>query len=76
LSDGQLLADIGRIGDVPGRMIHGRHDLGGPPKVAWELAKAWPTAQLSLIDDAGHTGSPAFAEAIAAAVADFAHMLR
>jgi proline iminopeptidase len=76
LSDGQLLADIGRIGDVPGRMIHGRHDLGGPPKVAWELAKAWPTAQLALIDDAGHTGSPAFAGAIAAAIADFARMLR
>jgi proline iminopeptidase len=57
-------------------MIHGRHDLGGPPKVAWELAKAWPTAQLALIDDAGHTGSPAFAGAIAAAIADFARMLR
>lgn len=76
LSDGQLLADIGRIGDVPGRMIHGRHDLGGPPKVAWELAKAWPAAQLALIDDAGHTGSPEFAGAIDAAVADFARMLR
>jgi proline iminopeptidase len=75
LSDGQLLADVGRISGVPGRLVHGRNDIGCPPQTAWELAKAWPAAQLALIDDSGHTGSPAFAGAIAAAIADFSRML-
>ncbi|MDT5001214.1 MAG: proline iminopeptidase [Mycobacterium sp.] len=75
LSDGQLLADVGRISGVPGRLVHGRNDIGCPPQTAWELAKAWPAAQLALIDDAGHTGSPAFAGAMHAAVADFSRIL-
>lgn len=36
--------------------VHGRHDLGSPVRTAWELAKAWPDAQLGIIEDAGHAG--------------------
>jgi proline iminopeptidase len=75
LHDGQLLAGMPGIADVPGRMVHGRLDLGCPARTAWELATAWPAARLTLVDDAGHTGSPAFAAAMGAAVDDFARML-
>ena len=37
--------------------VHGRLDLAGPPVTAWELARAWPDAELRL-GDGGHTGGP------------------
>ena len=76
LRDGELLAGIDAIGHLPGRMVHGRLDLSCPAETAWELAKRWPSARLALIDDAGHTGSPAFGAAIGDAVDDFARLLR
>lgn len=75
LRDGQLLAGMPAIADLPGRMVHGRRDLGCPARTAWQLAKAWPAARLTLVDDAGHTGSPAFTAAMAAAARDFADLL-
>ncbi len=50
-------------------MIHGRTDLGGPVITAWELARAWPDAELIVIGDSGHTGSGAMREAHDAAAA-------
>jgi proline iminopeptidase len=42
LADGQLLRDVQPLADVPGVLIHGRFDLGGPPDVAWQLAAPGP----------------------------------
>ncbi|WP_033350095.1 prolyl aminopeptidase [Kitasatospora aureofaciens] len=72
LADGQLLRDAGRLAGIPGELIHGRLDLGGPLHTPWQLAKAWPDARLTVIDEAGHTGSPRMAEALLAAVERFA----
>ncbi len=69
LDHGQLLRDAHRLAEIPGVLIHGRLDLSGPLLTAWELAQAWPAAKLKIIDDAGHTGSPAMAEEIADAIA-------
>jgi proline iminopeptidase len=69
LDDGQLLRNAHRLAAIPGVLIHGRLDLSGPLLTAWELAQAWPAAELKVIDDSGHTGSPAMAEAIADAIA-------
>lgn len=38
-------------------LLHGRLDLGGPLVTAWELAQAWPGAELHVVEDAGHLGS-------------------
>jgi proline iminopeptidase len=38
---------------------------------AWELAQAWPDAELKVIEDSGHTGSPAMGTAISDAIARF-----
>ncbi|MBP0450490.1 prolyl aminopeptidase [Kitasatospora sp. RG8] len=72
LEDGQLLRDAGRLAGIPGVLIHGALDLGSPLGSAWALAKAWPDAELTVIHDSGHTGSPAMQEAIFAAVERFA----
>jgi proline iminopeptidase len=40
-------------------MVHGRWDLGAPLGNAWELKKPWPRADLVVIDNAGHSGTPA-----------------
>jgi proline iminopeptidase len=50
-----------------GDMVHGRGDLGGPVITAWKLARAWPGAELIVIEDSGHTGSAAMQEALHAA---------
>ena len=43
--------------DVPGVLVHGRRDLMGPIANAWELTRAWPRADLVVVDDAGHAGN-------------------
>ncbi|MFZ2239434.1 MAG: prolyl aminopeptidase [Gordonia amarae] len=71
LRDNQLLQDAHRLEGIPGVMIHGRLDLSAPVGTAWELAQTWPDARLEVIEDSGHTGSPAMRAAIAQAVAEF-----
>ncbi|MCD0484345.1 prolyl aminopeptidase [Streptacidiphilus sp. ASG 303] len=71
LEDGQLLRDAHRLAGIPAVLVHGRLDLGSPLTTAWELAKAWPGAELKVVDDSGHTGSPAMRDAIGEAVARF-----
>ncbi|MGW5517853.1 prolyl aminopeptidase [Nocardia africana] len=73
LDEGVLLRAAGRLAGIPGDLIHGRLDLSAPLETAWELAKVWPDARLHVIDDSGHTGSPAMSDAIARAIARFAH---
>ncbi len=71
LEDGALLRDAGRLSGIPGVLVHGRLDLGGPPATAWELARAWPDAELHLVGG-GHTGGPAMDEILIAATDRFA----
>ncbi|MBG0565901.1 prolyl aminopeptidase [Actinoplanes aureus] len=54
LEEGVLLHHAHRLLGIPGVLIHGRLDLGGPLSVAWELHKAWPGSELIVVDEAGH----------------------
>ncbi|MFC9330345.1 prolyl aminopeptidase [Kitasatospora sp. NPDC057015] len=72
LEDGRLLRDAHRLTGIPGTLIHGRLDLSSPLRTAWELAAAWPDAELTVIDDSGHTGSPALHRAVLGAIARYA----
>jgi len=72
LEEGALLRDAGKLAGIPGVLVHGRQDLSGPAGTAWELARAWPDAQLSIIEDAGHTGSDAMRARILGALDAFA----
>ncbi|GGU22785.1 prolyl aminopeptidase [Lentzea flava] len=69
--DGQLLRDAGKLAGIPAALIHGRRDLSCPADTAYALAQAWPDAELTLVDDSGHKGSPALTEAVQAAVRRF-----
>jgi proline iminopeptidase len=55
LADGQILRDASRLAGIPGVLVHGRFDLGGPADTAWQLTKAWPDAELHLVST-GHAG--------------------
>ena len=57
LAEGALLRDAGRLAGIPGVLIHGRLDLGGPLHTAWDLHRAWPGAELVVVENAGHVGS-------------------
>ena len=67
LEDGVLISEAGKLAGIPGILVHGRNDLGGPVITAWELARAWPGAELIVIEDSGHTGSAAMQETLHAA---------
>ncbi len=54
LDDGQLLRDAHRIAHVPGVIVQGRYDVVCPMRSAWDLHRAWPSADLHIVDDAGH----------------------
>ena len=53
-SDGWILENVDRISDIPGVIVQGRYDMICPPKSAYELAKAWPNADLRMVRNAGH----------------------
>lgn len=57
LEENQLLRDIDRIRHIPAIIVQGRHDICCPPTSAWELAQAWPEAELWIVSDAGHAAS-------------------
>lgn len=66
LDDGELERGAARLNGIPGVLVHGRRDISGPPDVAWRIARAWPGAELVLVEEAGHDTAP-LTEAIVAA---------
>jgi proline iminopeptidase len=68
LEEGALLRDAGRLAGIPGVLIHGRLDLGGPVQTAWDLARAWPDAELVVVDSSGHTGNDEMRDRVLAAI--------
>ncbi|MFE7778975.1 prolyl aminopeptidase [Streptomyces sp. NPDC057445] len=73
LEEGALLRDAGRLAGIPGVLIHGRLDISSPLATAWELARAWPDAELTVVEDAGHLGGGATREHVLRALERFAH---
>lgn len=50
-----LLENISTISHIPCHIVQGRYDVVCPVRSAWELKKAWPSAKLEIITDAGHS---------------------
>lgn len=68
LADNELIANAGCLSGLPGELVQGRLDLEAPALTAWELAKAWPDAELTFVENGHHsTGSGDMADAMAAA---------
>lgn len=72
LEEGQLLRDASRLAGIPGVMLHGQLDIGGPVDVPWLLAQAWPDVELHVIGEAGHQGNQRMKELILEAEERFA----
>ncbi|MFE0027090.1 prolyl aminopeptidase [Amycolatopsis sp. NPDC059021] len=72
LEENAVIRDAGRLADIPGVLIHGRQDLSCPVTTAWELAQAWPGAELLVDDHSGHHGSHTKLTWTLAALARFA----
>jgi proline iminopeptidase len=73
LEDGQLLRGAIRLRDIPGILVHGRLDVSSPLDIPWRLARTWDSAELRIIDSAGHsTTDPGMAAAIVDATDSFA----
>jgi proline iminopeptidase len=54
LTDDELMAGAHRLHAIPGVLIRGQLDPGGPVGIAWELAKAWPSSELIVVGSGGH----------------------
>jgi proline iminopeptidase len=73
LEEDELLRNAGRLAGIPGLMVHGRLDIEGPADVAWHLARAWPDAELHLVDS-GHRGNDAMTDLMIGATDRFADL--
>lgn len=72
LEEGALLRDADRLAGIPGVLVHGRLDMSGPLDTAWELARAWPDAELIVVEDAGHLGGTTTRDHVLGALDRFA----
>ena len=67
-----LLAGMHRLAAIPGEIVQGRYDMICPPRTAFELAAAWPSARLTVVPDAGHSAlEPGVRRALVGAVERF-----
>jgi proline iminopeptidase len=66
LDDGYLLDRAAVLADIPGVLVHGRFDFQAPLANAWALHRAWPRAELRVVNDAGHAGDAITRHLIAA----------
>lgn len=70
--DGALLENMHKVRHLPGEIIQGRYDMVTPAVTANELAKRWPLAIYTIIDDAGHaTLEPGITDALIRATERF-----
>ena len=72
LEDGALIRGAEALAEIPGALVNGRFDFQAPIEHAWTLKKAWPRAELVIVEDAGHSMRGGLLEAITDAVDRFA----
>lgn len=73
--DVPLIERAGELADIPGVLIHGRHDVSGPAITAWRLHRAWPGTRLHIVEVEGH-GGPEMMELVTRATDGFARATR
>jgi proline iminopeptidase len=72
LEEGAPLRNAHRLTGIPSALIHGQLDLGSPLHTAWQLARAWPDAELTVVA-AGHLGNATTRDHVPTALDRFAH---
>jgi proline iminopeptidase len=70
---GQLMAEAEALKGIPGIVVQGRFDFLCPPATSHALAKAWPDAEVRVVEGAGHSlYDPGIRDAVMKAIADVA----
>ena len=73
LQKNQILRDARKLKNIPGYIVHGRYDLICPLENAFALADVWPTGQLAIVPNSGHSASePAIIDALVQATVGMA----
>ena len=76
LHENMLLTHLPAIRHLPATIAHGRFDLVCPVGAAYALHRAWPEAELKIVENAGHSSSsPAMASMLVAATERFKEIL-
>jgi proline iminopeptidase len=57
LGDERLLRGASALAEIPGVIVNGRFDFQAPIGWAWDLKRAWPSAEYVIVDNAGHDAS-------------------
>ena len=70
LDEDELWRGIEALGSTPGRLVHGRYDVSSPLETPWRIARTWPGATLTVLEDVGHGDGDAFPRAVIGALAD------
>jgi proline iminopeptidase len=77
LHPGALLQGLGLIAHLPAILVQGRRDLACPPVTAYVLKQAWPSLQLRIVEEGGHSGMhPAMSAALVRATEDMKPLVR
>jgi len=53
--DDELLRNVDCMRNIPAVIVQGRYDVVCPMRSAWDLHRAWPEADLRIVQDAGHS---------------------
>jgi proline iminopeptidase len=53
--DDQLLRNVDRLRNIPAVIVQGRYDVVCPLRSAWDLHRAWPEADLHIVQNSGHS---------------------
>jgi proline iminopeptidase len=68
LGEGELLAGVQRVRNIPATIVQGRYDIVCPIATADALHQAWPEADYLVVPDAGHSAmEPGIRRALVAA---------
>lgn len=77
ISRNQILDNMEVLKDIPGRIVHGRYDMVCPLDNALALHQRWPSSELHIVRDAGHSATePGTVDALIRATGDIAKNLQ
>jgi proline iminopeptidase len=65
IQDNQILDNMHRLHAIPSIIVHGRYDMICPIENAFDIHRVWPTSELHIIREAGHSAmEPAICSAL------------
>ncbi|MGW9496437.1 prolyl aminopeptidase [Streptomyces prasinus] len=70
--EGVVLRDAHLLKGIPGTLVQGSLDFGNLLGIVWRLRYAWPDAELTVVDEAGHDAGAAGNDALVAATDAYA----